>query len=57
MSENICVWPDGTTCDYDTELDEYLSFMSDDFITLPWKPEYEFMDMEEVYNNAAIAQR
>lgn len=29
-SHDICVWADGTTCLYE-DLDEYLTFMSDDF--------------------------
>ena len=39
--EDICLWPDGTTCQRDG-LEEYLSFMSDDFEIIPMDdPRYD----------------
>jgi hypothetical protein len=39
--EDFCVWPDGTCCTRD-ELEDYLSFMSDDFMVVPLDhPDYQ----------------
>jgi hypothetical protein len=45
--EDICLWPDGTTCQRD-DLEAYLSFMSDDFEIIPMDdPRYDIY-FEEV---------
>lgn len=36
--DDLCVWADGTTCYY-SELEEYLSLMSDDFEIIPLSDE------------------
>lgn len=44
--ENVCVWPDYTTCLIE-DLNEYLEFMSDDYVVMAIELD-ETMDLEEM---------